>query len=308
MQSHLRELVDTKMALFEVMTAFSASLAIAIPTFMDKVMRPKYEERFSEFRKTRRDTFLDEFEDAFNKLRQTDEEMTPETVETMEKLFEEWGEVKSDENRLSKLLRPRKFFFIGWLVVSVFCLSSIQYSESLIGRTNVKLGQVTILVFAIMFVASLWYGYNLFDLDEKLSKFKAETTGAEFGKTESVQVSVASYLLLEQKVETALKKFKIPYAKNARLKTNGMLTSVDFMVPSSKNPQYAIEIKARLRASFIYDLSLRFKEIKNVTPLKTILISNFREASLDTMQIARTYWDFIVDFEDLDKLGEIIKL
>lgn len=39
-----------KMALFDVLTAFSASLVIAIPTFMDKVMRPKYEEQFSEFR------------------------------------------------------------------------------------------------------------------------------------------------------------------------------------------------------------------------------------------------------------------
>ena len=308
MQSCLRVIADTKMALFEVMTALSVSLAIAIPTFMDKVMRPKYEERFSEFRKARRVTFLDEFEDAFNKLSQTEEEMTPETVETIEKLFEEWGQVKTDENKLSKLLRLRKFFYIGWFVVSGFCLSSIQYSESLIGETNVKLGEATILAFGIMFIASLWYGYELFDLDEELSKFKGETTGAKFGKTESVQISVASYLLLERKVETALKKFKIPFAKNALLKTNGMMTSVDFVIPSSQNPQYAIEVKSRLRTSSIYDLSLRFKEIKNVTPLKIILISNFREASLNLMRIAQTYWDFIVDFEDLDKLSKIIKL
>lgn len=73
-----------KLAIFEVLTAFSASLAIAIPTFMDKVMRPKYEERFGEFRKARRETFFDEFEDAARKLRQTTEEIDPEAVEAME--------------------------------------------------------------------------------------------------------------------------------------------------------------------------------------------------------------------------------
>jgi hypothetical protein len=296
------------MALFEVLTAFSASAAIAIPTFMDKVMRPKYEERFSEFRKARRDTFLDEFEDAFNKLKKTKEEMTPETIEAMEKLFGEWGQVKTDENKLTTLLRMRKFFYIGWFVVSGLCLFSIQYSESVIGQTNLTLGQVTIYTFAIMFLASLWYGYKLFDLDEELSKFKSETTGAAFGKTESVRISVASYLLLEQKVETTLKKFKIPFEKNALLKVDGVLTEVDFVVPSSHNPKYVIEVKSILRHPSIYDLSLRFKEIKNVIPLKTILISNFRAATLSITQVARTYWDFTVDFQDLEKLKEIIQL
>lgn len=296
------------MAIFEVMTVVSVSLAIAIPTFMDKVMRPKYEERFSDFRKARRDTLLDEFEDALNRLRQTDEEMTPETVEKMEKLFEVWGEVKADENRLSKLLSFRKFFFVGWLVVSAVCLPSIQYSESLIGQSTVRLWQFTAAAFAIMFIASLWYGFGLFSLDEKLSRFKGETTGAKFGKTEEVHVSYASYRSLEQKVEATLKKLKIPYVREAPLKTNGFLMRVDFLVPSRRKPQFAIEVKSRLRTSSVYSLSLRFKELKKDIPLKTILISNFREAHTGMVQVAQTYWDFTVDFEDLDKLGEIIKL
>jgi ABC-type transport system involved in cytochrome bd biosynthesis fused ATPase/permease subunit len=102
------------LAIFEVLTAFSASLAIAIPTFMAKVMRPKYEERFEEFRKARRQTFFDEFEDASRKIRQITEEIAPETVEAMENLFGEWRQLKSDENRLKKLLFMRKFFYVGW--------------------------------------------------------------------------------------------------------------------------------------------------------------------------------------------------
>lgn len=296
------------MTLFEVMTALSVSLAIAIPTFMDKVMRPKYEERFEEFRKARRETFLDEFEDASKKLKQSKEEMAPETVETMEKLFGEWGQLKSDENRLKKLLFMRKFFCIGWFIVSGLSLSSIQFSESQLGLTNYSLGQVTIIAFTAMFIASLWYGYNLFDLDEELSKFKGETTGEVFGKTESVRISIGAYLQLEQKVEMVLRKFKIPFAKNVRLKTNGIVTEVDFVIPSGQNPKYAIEIKSKPRISFLYDFSLRFKEIKTTIPLKTILISNFHEASTESVKVAQTYWDYVVDFEELDRLKEIVKL
>lgn len=297
-----------KLALFEVLTAFSASLAIAIPTFMDKVMRPKYEERFEEFRKARRETFFDEFEDTSRKLRQTTEEIAPETVEAMENLFGEWGQLKSDENRLKKLLFMRKIFYVGWFLVSGLCLISVQSSESQIGQTDYSIGQVAIFAFIVMFLASLWYGYNLFDLDEQMSKFKGETTGALFGKTESVRISLGAYFQLEQRVETVLKKFKIPYAKNVLLKTNGVRTEVDFAIPSGLNPKFAIEIKSKPRVQFLYGISLRFKELKDAIPLKTILISDFQSASAEVKRVAQTYWDYVVDFEELDRLKEIIRL
>lgn len=102
------------MTLFEVMTGLSASFAIGIPTFMDKVMRPKYEERFREFGEARRDSFIDEFEKALPMVKQAKQELTPEVVETMENLFNEWGQVRSDETRLSILLKYRKYFlFFG---------------------------------------------------------------------------------------------------------------------------------------------------------------------------------------------------
>jgi hypothetical protein len=297
------------MTLFEVMTAFSVSLAIGIPAFMDKVMRPRYEDRFEEFRTARREAFLDEFENAHRKLKQTKEEIAPETAETMEGLFEKWGQLKSDQNRLQRLLFLRKFLYLGWFTVSGLCLLSIQFSESLIGQTNFNLGQATSFAFAVMFLFSLWYGYSLFDLDDKLSKFKGETTGEIFGRPESVQVTFGAYVELERKVERTLSKYKIPFERNAMLKTEkGMVTEVDFVVPSSQNPKYAIEIKSKPRMQFLYELSLRFNEIKNTIPFKTILISDFKGASENTLKVAQAYWDFIVDFEELDKLKEIIQL
>ena len=295
--------------MFEAMTAFSVALAIGIPTFMEKVMRPRYEERFEEFRQTRRDTFLDEFENAFGKLKQVKEEIAPETVETMENLFERWGQLKSDENRLTRLLFLRKFLFLGWFAVSGLCLSSIQFSESLIGQTNVNLGQATGFAFVVMFAFSAWYGYNLFDLDQQLSKFKGENTGATFGRPESVLVTYAAYIELERKVEKTLRKNDIPFAKNVLLKNDkGMMTEIDFVVPSSQNPKYLIEVKSKPRMQSLYELSLRFNEIKSTSPVKTILVSDFKGASENTLKTAQAYWDYVVDFEELDKLKEIIQL
>ena len=149
---------------------------------------------------------------------------------------------------------------------------------------------------------------NLFVLDEKLYKFKAETTGETFGKVESARITVASILETIDEVENVLKKFGIPYYKEPLIKTNGEGTYVDFAIPKTRNPKYLIEIKARLFHKALYTTSLKYKEIKSQIPVKTILISNFRDASPDLLKLARTYWDFVVDFQDLDKLREIIEL
>lgn len=202
----------------------------------------------------------------------------------------------------------RKFFYVGWFLVSGLSLLSIQSSENQIVLTNWTLGQATLSAFMVMFLASLWYGYNLFDLDEQLSKFKGETSGAVFGKTENVRISLGAYFQLEQKVETVLEKYKIPFAKDALLKTNGIRTEVDFAIPSGQNPKFAIEIKSKPRMSFLYEYSLRFKEIKAAFSLKTILISDFQGASAEAKKVAQAYWDYVVDFEDLDRLKEIIRL
>jgi len=47
-------------------------------------MRPRYEERFDEYKKTSRETFIEELDDAVTKLKQTKESMPPEIVETMD--------------------------------------------------------------------------------------------------------------------------------------------------------------------------------------------------------------------------------
>lgn len=297
------------MALFEVMAALSASLAIAIPTFMEKVMRPKYEERFSEFTRARREVFFEEFEKASHQIKQTKDEMTPELMETMESLFNEWSQIKTDENKLTTLLKYRKLFFVGWLGVCFLCLLSIQHSEVLIPLTkDVTFGVLTWMFFGVMFLASISYGYDLFNLDEKLSKIKAKTTGETFGQVEPIRGVITAGIVAEGKVEDALKRFKIPFQRNAVIRTEDRRYYADFLIPTAKNPKYLIEVKTRLFSSRVYSTALQFREIKSQIPLKLILISNFKDASPDILEITKKYWDFAIDFEELENLREIIEL
>lgn len=307
----LAKVVDRNcMTLFEVMTALSATFAIGIPTFMEKVMRPKYEERFSEFRDARRDEFIDEFEKALQQLKQSKKEMTPETIETMESLFNEWGQVKADENRLTSLLKYRKFFFIGWFLSCALSLFSIQYFESIIYQnSNVTLGQFSIVFFCIMFAATVWYGYELFVLDDKLSKTKSKTTGEVFGQIRNIRSSLETYHEAEQKVEEVLKKFGFPYSKELEIEAKDYRTMVDFAIPRDAPPKYVIEVKAKLATSVaLYHLARRYMELKEKIRVTTILVSDFSKVEPVQMRVAQKGFDHIVDFQNLEKLKDIIKL
>ena len=297
------------MTLFEVMAALSATFALGIPTFMEKVMRPKYEERFSEFREARRDSFIDEFEKALPQLKQAKQELTPEIIETMESLFNEWEEVKSDENKLTVLLNCRKFFFIFWLVSCATSLFAIQYSENVVIYTpDITFGQVAQGLFIFMLLASFWYGYNLFNLDEKLSKTKKKTTGEPFGKAESLARAIDVYIETERKVEEALKRFGFPYEKKREFTIGDKHYVADFIIPKDK-PKYVIEVKAgRVSHVTLSMLSDRFQQLKDTLQVTTILITNTSKVLPRLLDHYEKKIDYIIDFQNLEKLKEIIKL
>jgi hypothetical protein len=302
------------MATFEAIAALAGALAVAIPTFMDKVMRPKYEELFTRFRKARMDSFIDELEKTLEQLKQTKEALNPETAEAMQSLFNEWGQIKTDENKLTTLLKYRKFFFVGWFVSCTFSLFSVEYSEVLIPLLqDMPLGRVTLFIFICMLFATFWYGIELFNLDEKLSKFGAEKTGEIFGEIEStrksMKVALTEHVIAENTVEKTLTKFSIPFEKNAIFKSkNGVAVVSDYAIPSSKKPKYLIEIKVAPLMDSIYRTSNMYNEIKSETSAKTIFISNFEGKPQSVLKVAEAYWDYVIDFHDLERVKEIIKL
>lgn len=299
------------MALFEALAAVSATLGLAIPVFMEKVMRPRYEERFDEYRKTNRETFIEEFDDALRKLKQTKESIPSEIVETMESLFSDWGQVKTNESKLDSLLGQRKYLFTGWMFSLFLSLFSIEYAEYvLIERTTLQ--QVTLLVFAIMFFASCWYVINLFILDDKLSKFR-KTSMTERTRVTTAQEYRASMKIsrkLEAKVENALIKFHIPFEKEPLYARNGHFATADFVVPSSKSPKYFIDVKrhivSRGQVKAISNIANNLKA--GFTDSKIILITDKLSATRNLLEMAGEALDFVIDFTELKRIKDIVKL
>jgi len=297
--------------LFEALAAVSATLGLAIPVFMEKVMRPRYEERFDEYRKTNRETFIEELDDAVTKLKQTKESMTPEIVETMESLFSDWGQVKTNESKLDMLLGRRKYLFVGWMLSLILSLFSTEYAEYVLtGQTTLR--QITILVFVLMFFVSCWYVIDLFILDEKLSKFRKPsiTEQVRAPTVEEYRASMKISRELEAKVENTLIKFHIPFEKEPLYSRKGYFATADFVVPSSKNPKYFIEVKrhliSRRQLDVVSNIANRLKA--GFTGSKTILVTDTLSTPSSLLRIAKEAWDFVIDFTELERIRNIIKL
>jgi hypothetical protein len=107
-------------------------------------------------------------------------------------------------------------------------------------------------------------------------------------------------------VEEALVKIGVAFQQSPLIKINGTALVPDFVVPSAKNPRYLIEVVIWPNADLIYRLSVAYQKLKSQTLAKTILISDFGDR-LTLLDIARAYWDFVVDLQSLDKLKGIVE-
>ena len=294
---------------FEALSAASLTLALAIPVFMEKVMRPRYEERFLEFRRSNRESFIEEFEDALTKLRKSREAITPETVNVMEALFDEWGRVKTNENKLDRLLTLRKYFFLGWMVSLILNLFSISYSEYPLTET-LRLGQSATYVFVIVLLASMWYVYDQFSLDDKLSKFRTISFGDDKDgprKTRAWSELVLRGKEYERMVEKALKESGVSYEKNAVVgESNGMIFDADFVVPKGDRPKYVIEIRSNIRP-FASQLGYFLVYLRKQFPdASTILVSDLATVLPSETETLKLLWDYLVDYRRLEELKKIV--
>jgi len=157
--------------MFEIMATASLTLALAIPVFMDKVMRPRYEERFEDFRKLLKKNLMLKMTDAVKTMKKSKEHVTSDDYDVMESLFNEWNDVKTNYNKLNRYLRERKLYFGFWMVSFVLSLLACQYSDLPL-LLDYNLGRISLIVFFATLIVSVWYVWELFKLDELLSKYK----------------------------------------------------------------------------------------------------------------------------------------
>jgi len=153
------------------MATTSIALALAIPVFMEKVMRPRYEERFEDFRKLLKRNFMSKMANAIQMMKKSKDDITTDNFDVMESLFNEWNDVKINYNKLNRYLGQRKFYFGFWLVSFVLALLSCEYPDMPL-PLGYNLGQVSLIVFFAVLIVSGWYVWQLFGLDEQLTKYK----------------------------------------------------------------------------------------------------------------------------------------
>lgn len=159
------------MVLYEIMATTSIALALAIPVFMEKVMRPRYEERFEDFRKLLKKNFMSKMANALEAMTKSEDDITPDNFDVMESLFSEWNDVKTNYNKLKGYLGQRKFYFGFWMVSFILSLSSCEY-PSIPLLLGYNLGQVSLIIFFVVLIISGWYVWQLFELDEQLIEYK----------------------------------------------------------------------------------------------------------------------------------------
>jgi hypothetical protein len=107
------------------------------------------------------------------------------------------------------------------------------------------------------------------------------------------------------KVIQFLNKTGIAFRRDVMFKTNGDRTFVDFLIGSEETPKYVIEVLTEPTKGDVL-IPKRYDLFKALLPAKTVLISDFSKSE-PLQEIAKIYWDFVVDINNLDELKKIIK-
>lgn len=298
-----------KMGLFEALATVSVALGLAIPVFMDKVMRPRYEERFYEYRTENRERLVEGLQESLDKLKKTarsKQELDPEITTSLESLVTRLERFSSEENKLGSLLKWRKILFVGWMLSLALSSLSIKFSERIVfGQTT--LGEAAIAIFIFSLIASVLYVWELFELDEKLSRFGGKGYG------ESLQMPARGIIKereLEQNILQILKEWGIPFEKAPPIMIGSKFrVKPDFVVPAAKEPKYFIETRLNLRSSTELRYLKHFGEdLKRYYPgVKTILITKVPSLPPSRNNLSGR-WDFIIDIDNLKELKRIIQI
>ncbi|MFA4955560.1 MAG: hypothetical protein WC556_01130 [Candidatus Methanoperedens sp.] len=233
------------MGLFEIYATTSIALAVAIPTFFEKVMRPGYEKRVEKFRKKSLEEFrlsLNEVVEIFNK----ESELTEEIGEKMDSVVDSWSTVQSNDKKFEELINNRNYVTLGWLLAFSAALLSIN-SQEFNNILNIEWPKYVTLIFFLALASTIFYLKSLSDFDKELSRFGMEDEKLkEISRPNILSGEVSELrkteLDIESRIIEALKNNAIPFEKDAMGKRN----RYDIVIPDIKNPKIFIEIKARL--------------------------------------------------------------
>jgi hypothetical protein len=295
------------MGLFEVYATTSVALAIAIPTFFEKVMRPGYEKRVEKFRRNS----LEEFKQSLNEvvgILYRESELTEEIVEKMKSVLESWDMVRTNDKKFEESIVKRNYIALSWLFVFVLTVFSMSFQE-FNNILNFDLAKITTLIFFMTLIFTIVYVKSLLDFDKDLScivteegKLKKEKRQTKFSDGFSdllkLELDTVSH------INDALKDNAIPFEREIK----GKRFNYDFVLPGSEMPKIFIEVKPLREKSSLFPLvhadSIIRKSVfskRDYPQSKFILFSNNKENFLtpQTEEMLRYDVDKIFDLKDM---------
>ena len=305
------------MAFYEVLATVSITLAIGIPTFLEKVMRSGYEKRVDTYRTGLVKEFNDGFTEAseeFSKVK----DITEEIEVIMDNLFSIWNRSKTNYHKLGWLIQSRIYLFLGWMVVFCCCLLAIYCQDQQIDTLfNIDWKGYSNVLFSFLMIATIMYGVSLFKFDWDLTRYSEKELQDKSDKRTEPQLFKSRATSMQdfvtekkRKIEDYLISQNIKFEKEAMIKNR----TIDFVIPNSKLPEIIIESRfippdRHFPFSFWNRIISLFAIMKNNFPkINTILITNLNEIKSERLKNdLAIFTDKIVYLDNIDELGTFIK-
>ncbi len=304
------------MPFYEVIATASITLALAIPAFLEKVMRAGYEKRVESYKDGVVQEFRDVFIEAFNEFNEV-QALTEEIEEKISEVVGMWEEVRTNYHRLEELIKRRIYLTIGWILVFASSIGAIYSNTYNVTLFNTDWAGITNALFVSLLIVTIIYFYQLLKFDYDLTKYNENNFEEKLvlsrDRTDNMD-KIESFREYIKEKEEIIEKFlsnkNIKFEKEVKINNS----RVDYAIPDSKSPKIIIETKfSRSKSNlphFIYGSVIgHFALIKKDFPeIKTILITNF-DISKYTARYndLLKFTDSVIDISQIDRLDELIK-
>jgi len=271
-----------------------AGLVIAFYALIARMSDRIFANRLEQLEKRRR-----EIKEITSKPESFQEKALEKTTKRLEDLRKEINSMKTFPRYLGPGVLLDFFFFVMAALLSLFWLANTPEKRAPMGDT------VALIVFFISLFTFFVVGvYGIIDV--------LTTMTADFSKLQEKKEDIKAELKEARKeakiggqVAQFLNKTGIAFERDVMIKTNGDRAFADFRV-CSKNIEYIIEVLTKPTSQNVYKTSEKYEMYKVLAPAKTILISDFSD-NMPAQEAATTYWDFVVDVNNLDELRQIIR-
>ena len=226
------------------------------------------------------------------------EENLDKTTKRLEELGNQVNSMKTYPRYLGLGVGLDFGFFLSTAIFALLWFTEIFRRSSM---TDLLVSGTFLLAISTFLVVGI-YGISDVDaaMNDNFSKLKEKKENLKDELKEAPQEAKITGRVAQFLIEAG-----VAFRRDVMFKTDGDRVFVDFLIGSEENPKYAIEVLTEPTKGNVL-IPKRYDLFKALAPAKTVLISDFSKSE-PLQEIAKVYWDFVVDVKSLDELKKIIK-